>query len=380
MITTPISLDLVKGAAELETTARGALAHRLPTAVRERFADGQLLAMEAQPSGVRVELRTAASRIELDLHSSRLAYRSIARPRGRVDIVVDGALTASVVLDAGDAVETDLSTGQAVALPGPTQTIGVDLDGAEHLVEIWLPHNESVELIALRSDAAIAATPAARPLWVHHGSSISHGSNASSPTEIWPVVAARRAGVGLRNLGFGGSALVDPFMARVIRDSPADMISVKLGINVVNLDGMRRRTFVPAVHGFIDTIRDGHPDTPLLLVSPIFAGIHEQTPGPGAFDPDALRAGEVRFVATGDPEGVARGQLTLEVIREAMQAIVAARADDANLHYLDGTDLFGSADAERLPLPDGLHPGTEAHRLIGERFAEAALRPGGALR
>jgi hypothetical protein len=336
--------------------------------------------MEAQPSGVRIELRTAASRIELDLHSSRLAYRGITRPRGRVDIVVDGAPTASVVLDAGDAVETDLSTGQAIAVPGPTQTIGVDLDGVEHLVEIWLPHNESVELIALRSDAPIGATSAVRPLWVHHGSSISHGSNASSPTEIWPVIAARRAGVDLRNLGFGGSALVDPFMARVIRDSPADMISVKLGINVVNLDGMRRRTFVPAVHGFIDTIRDGHPDTPLLLVSPIFAGIHEQTPGPGAFDPDALRAGEVRFIATGDPEGVARGQLTLEVIREAMQAIVAARADDANLHYLDGTDLFGSADAERFPLPDGLHPGSEAHRLIGERFAEAALRPGSVLR
>jgi hypothetical protein len=34
---------------------------------------------------------------------------------------------------------------------------------------------------------------------------------------------------------------VDQFTARVIRDSPADVISVKLGINVVNLDAMRLR-------------------------------------------------------------------------------------------------------------------------------------------
>lgn len=67
----------------------------------------------------------------------------------------------------------------------------------------------------------------------------------------------------------------------MIRDTPADVISVKLGINVVNLDLMRRRAFAPAVDGFLDTIRDGHPRTPLILVSPIFCGIHEHTPGPG---------------------------------------------------------------------------------------------------
>ncbi|KQV25217.1 hypothetical protein [Yonghaparkia sp. Root332] len=48
-------------------------------------------------------------------------------------------------------------------------------------------------------------------------------------------------------------------MARVIRNAPADVISVKVGVNVVDLDAMRLRSFVPAVHGFLDTIRDGHP-------------------------------------------------------------------------------------------------------------------------
>jgi hypothetical protein len=35
----------------------------------------------------------------------------------------------------------------------------------------------------------------------------------------------------------------------VIRDTPADVISVKLGINLVNLDVMRMRAFESAVHG-----------------------------------------------------------------------------------------------------------------------------------
>ena len=53
------------------------------------------------------------------------------------------------------------------------------------------------------------------------------------------------------------------------------------------------------------------------------------------------------------------------------------RADDVHLHYLDGRELYGEADAARLPLPDALHPDAETHRLIGERFAALAFGPGG---
>ena len=96
-------------------------------------------------------------------------------------------------------------------------------------------------------------------MWLHHGSSISHGSDAESPTTTWPALAAALGGVELVNLGFGGSALLDPFTARAMRDTPADLISVKIGINLVNTDLMRLRAFGPAVHGFLDTIREGHP-------------------------------------------------------------------------------------------------------------------------
>jgi GDSL-like Lipase/Acylhydrolase family len=369
-----VTPELVRGAAEIEVTARGIRPHRLPAWVRDQFPDGQLLSMESQPAGVRVVFRTTANKVELVTHPTRIAYRGAERPRGRIDVFADGELAIRDVLDGGDRIEVDLATGQTTFQPGRTHTTTVSgLPAGRHRVEIWLPHNEAVDLVELRADAPIEADDAELPLWIHHGSSISQGSNALAPSAIWPAVAARRGGVELRNLGLGGSALVDPFLARVIRDAPADYISVKLGINVVNHDAMRLRAFVPAVHGFLDTIRDGHPDTPLVLISPLFCGIHEDTPGPGAVDPASIGTDQVRFIAGGKPGDVALGRLTLQVIRRELRSLADRRAADKHLHYLDGTVLYGPADAVALPLPDGLHPSPEAHHLIGERFAHYAF-------
>ncbi|MEN3269978.1 MAG: hypothetical protein V7646_6872 [Pseudonocardia sp.] len=49
----------------------------------------------------------------------------------------------------------------------------------------------------------------------------------------------------LINLGLGGSALLDAFTARAMRDTPADLISVKIGINLVNTDLMRLHQLHP---------------------------------------------------------------------------------------------------------------------------------------
>ena len=182
----------------------------------------------------------------------------------------------------------------------------------------------------------------------------------------------------LVSLGFGGSALLDPFVARVMRDTPADLISIKMGINVVNADVMRKRAFTAGVHGFLDTVRDGHPDTPLLVVSPIWCGLHEETPGPLMPDLAGMKDGQLRFRATGDPAEVPFGRLTLQVVRAELARIVEQRAaTDPHLHYLDGLTLYGAADAAELPLPDGLHPDAATHLRIGDRFAATILGSGG---
>jgi len=228
--------------------------------VRDQFPDPQLLSVETQSSGVRVVFETTATRVGIEVHSSRATHRGITRPRGRIDVYVDGVLVTSDGLTGGDSVDVDLQTGAVSPHAGPSHTTSVSgLAEGSKCIEMWLPHNESVDLVAVHTDAPITSIDATGAIWMHHGSSISHGSNAAAPSEIWPAVAARLGGVELLNLGLGGSSMVDPFLARVMRDTPADIISVKLGINVVNADAMRLRAFVPAVHGFLDTIREGHP-------------------------------------------------------------------------------------------------------------------------
>lgn len=148
------------------------------------------------------------------------------------------------------------------------------------------------------------------------------------------------------NLGFGGSALLDPFVARAIRDMAANFISLKIGINLVHMDLMRRRAFVPAVHGFLDIIREGHPATPLWLVWPILCPMHEVVPGPTRFDHEMLAEGRLQFRASGHAHEAAEGKLTLGLIRQELADIVRQRApQDPNLHFLDGLDLAASRRA-----------------------------------
>ncbi len=379
-ISTPITAELLRGALELERTEHGLLPHRLPARARAQSADQGLVVAESQPSGVRLVLRTRATAVELDALPTKQVYVGVpTRPDGVYDLLVDGLLIAQTSVTGGNTRTIDLNTGAVEDRPGPPGTLHFGgLPEGRKDVEIWLPHNEITELVALRTDAPVEPVPdRGRRVWLHHGSSISHGSNAGSPSTTWPATAATRSGVELINLGLGGSAMLDPFTARAMRDTPADLISAKIGINLVNVDLMRLRGFTPAVHGFLDTIREGHPTAPLLVISPIHCPIHEDTPGPGAFDFSALRAGQLRFRATGDPAERAAGKLTLGVIRDELARIVRERAaEDANLHYLDGRELYGEADFAELPLPDELHPDAAAHNRIGERFAELAFGSG----
>ena len=381
--TTPITADLVRGAHELEPTEHGVQPHRLPAWARAQCTDGLLAMAEAQPAGVRLVFRTRATAVELDTLCTRTAYVGAPpRPDGVYDLLVDGQLSGQTSVSGGNVLEVDMITGSVQSRPGPVGTVRFDgLHDRAKLVELWLPHNEITELVELRTDAPLEPVrDDSRPVWLHHGSSISHGSDAASPTTTWPALAAAAGGVQLVNLGLGGGALLDPFTARVMRDTPADLISVKIGINLVNTDAMRLRAFGPAVHGFLDTIREGHPTTPLLVVSPILCPVHEDTPGPSAPDFSNLAEGRIQFVATGDPAERAAGKLTLTVIRDELARIVAQRAaDDPHLHHLDGRELYGDADIAELPLPDQLHPDAATHRLMGERFATHAFADGGPL-
>jgi hypothetical protein len=375
----------VRGAAELEPTPDALRIHRLPAAARAKLPDDFIRMCEQQPAGVRLVFRTAATRLELDVRALRTV--SVNRPpdgsdgplpdAGRYDLVVDGVVVGSARAGAHGTFRLDYAARRAQVGEAPVATVVLNgLPGREADVEVWLPYGEVTTLVAVRADAPISPCPTAPgPRWVHHGSSISHGASADTPTGTWPVVAARRAGLDLVNLGFSGNAVLDPFTAQAIRDQLADLITLKIGINVVNHDCMRLRAFRPAVEGFLDIVRGGHPSTPLVVISPILCPMVEDCPGPTEIDPSS--PDDAMFFRTlGRSEELAHDKLSLRVIRQVLREVVDRRcaAGDTALTYLDGLELYGEAEWESLPMPDLLHPDDAGQRHIGEKFA--ALLPG----
>jgi lysophospholipase L1-like esterase len=374
-VTGPDAPVRLAGIVDLESGSMGATTQRLPAWARAQIVDPAITVVSAMPSGGRIEMITDSTAVEIDVLLTRLQFGPDVLWTPSFELVVDGepvdhyeTVEGNVILySTRDASEFELIHGDPVTV----RFAGLGNDTKR--VDLWLPHNAAVTVRDLRVDgAATLERPAATARrWVHYGSSISHCMEADRPTGVWPAVAARLGGVDLTSLGLAGQCQLDQFTARTIRDLPADLVSLKLGINLVNADSMRERTFVPAVHGVLDTIRDGHPAAPIVVISPIVCPAVEEHPGP------TLPTPEGSFVIVDRPLALATGALTLVRIRELLARVVEARraAGDDRLHLLHGHDLFGPDDVGDLP--DGLHPNAAGYRRMGERFASFAFGPDG---
>lgn len=367
----------IRGAVWIERTPDGIRPRRYRPEAALRIVDDFMRAAVTQSAGIRLAFRTAARRIELRVSATKLTDSVDAPlPAAGYELCSDGAVIQTVSSAIGSRFLFSFDRDIHQIIPGPADTLQFELDGIERDYELWLPYTDDVELRSLRADAPVfSPTPRHALRWLHHGSSISHGYAASTTTHTWPVRVAQRTGVDLTNVAYSGNALLDQSTARTMRDTPADVISVKLGINVVNGDMMRLRIFRSAVHGFLDTLRDGHPDAPLLVISPVCCPPVEAAPGPTTFEPGRTPP----WVSTaGEAAELASGKLSLQVIRAELADIVEARrAQDPSLAYLDGLTLYGMQDNAKMPMPDNLHPGDDVNELIAERFTDAVFAEDG---
>lgn len=271
------------------------------------------------PSGVRVRLVSDAE--ELVVGCEPLAEDSC------FDLCINGSIAATAAYRAG-----------------ATEVRFEGLPAGEKSLEIWLSPAMPVALrhLKLPAGARCEKSEDTRLKWVTYGSSITHCSNAGSPATTWPGVVARARDFNLTSLGYGGQCHADPFIARLIRDLPADFISVKIGINIYGAASLGPRAFRPAVLGTIATIRDGHPHTPLAVCSPIWGHDRETTP---------------------NAVGLTLAQMRVEVA-EAVEAF--KRRGDDTIYYIDGLKLFDESLAEYLP--DNLHPDATGYVRMGENF------------
>jgi len=371
-LTTPHGPVRLAGIDHLAGGRNTGLTNRLPAWALSQVVDPAVPFVSSMPSGGRLEYATDATTVELDVLVTRIHYLTRPLTPAVFELVVDAEVVDHADVTSGNVLryERPLATDFEF-VRGERETVRfTGLPAGDKTVELWLPHDATVQLGELRVDdgAKLAAPPGGRRRWVHYGSSISHCMEAERPTGVWPAIAARRAGVDLYSLGIAGQCQLDQFAARTIRDLDADLISLKLGINVVNADTMRERTFVPAVHGLLDTIRDRHSDVPIIVVSPIVCPVAEDHPGPTLPD-DATGT----VMVTDRPATLAAGALSLGRIRELLELVVASRGDE-HLHYLHGHRLFGPDDVAELP--DGLHPNAAGYQRMGDRFWSLAFDTG----
>ena len=220
-----------------------------------------------------------------------------------------------------------------------------DLTAEDKVVELWLPLGYPAELRYLELDDETRAevVPDPRKKWVTYGSSITNCGNPHSPACVWPAIVAREMGFNITSLGYGGQCHVRPMTARMIRDLPADYISLELGINVHGTASLATRTFKPAIIGMVQIIREKHPETPIAVISSVIATPHETTENAVGFTLQAMRV----------------------EVEDAVLRIVDV-CGDKNLHYFDGTTLLGEADVDYLP--DGIHPNPQGAELLARRF------------
>jgi hypothetical protein len=363
------------GALDLDTSDTGIAPRRLPAWTRPQIPDLFMEFMVTLASGVRVALRTDSPWIELDVMPTGFEVTNMTPPVVAYDLVVDGTRVDRRVAEFGTRLVLDMVTFDLSVRAGGMGTVRFDdLGDGTKSVEIWLSQAAASELRALRvaDGARVEAPQRTQRRWAHYGSSISHCVEAHGPSDVWPAVAARLGDVELLQLAFAGQCHLDQFVARTIGQQDVDLVSLKVGINVVNANSLTERTFPSALHGFLDTVREHHPVVPLLVVSPLVCPFAETLPVHTV--PDGK--GSFRVVEGGPPE-LRATDLTLQRIRTLVEEVVTGRRErgDANLHHLDGLTLFGPDDVGDLP--DGLHPNGDGYLRMGERFAAHAFAPGG---
>ena len=293
-------------------------AWRIPYEDYDYFPPLGLNGNAEKSTGVRLSFISDTRVVQLKVFPSDAEYK--------LDILCDGHLEAIQPVQAGD-----------------TVVPFVDLPSREKRIEIYLPMQElRLAELSIEQGSSLKTFDDTRPRWITYGSSITNCATAASPSQTWPALVASSQNLHLTCLGFGGNCHAEPMVARMIRDLPADFVSLCFGINIYGGASLGPHTFQPAILGFIQIIREQHPSIPIVVCSPIISPPRETT---------------VNTV----------GLCLVEMRKQILEVVeMLSRHGDGNLHYVDGLKLLGEESVTYLP--DQVHPNAEGYKILAKNF------------
>ncbi|MFG3508630.1 GDSL-type esterase/lipase family protein [Streptomyces sp. NPDC047821] len=238
--------------------------------------------------------------------------------------------------------EGDACVHEAFARPAEEATVTIPLPGRAGPFTVHPPESQAPVLLGLRGAGGTLAPAPPRPRWLVHGDSITEGWWSTRPAHAWPAVAGRALGLDTVNLGYAGSARGDLPTAEHLATLPAGLLTLAFGTNCWAGVPHTAPLLYETTRAFVALVRRGHPDTPLLLLSPLLRPEAESTA-------NALGA-------------------TLAELRAAMEEAVRdlVAAGDERLALLPGRDLLGPGH-----LADGLHPDDAGHARVAAAVVAA---------
>ncbi|MFF5449312.1 GDSL-type esterase/lipase family protein [Streptomyces sp. NPDC012888] len=290
------------------------------------------------PIGVRLEFAADGADGAGTAHAVEIRYR--AAVPGPTDALRD--LAHGFALWNRDGLLSEVFTE-----PAAEAVVRIELPPGRGPYTVYPPEAQSPLLLGLRGIGGPLSPAPAAPRWVVHGDSITEGWWSTRPAHGWPAVAGRALGWDTVNLGYAGAARGELATAEQLAGLEADALTLAFGTNCWSRVPFSAPLLYETTRAFLDLVRRGHPDTPLLLVSPVLRPDAERTP-------NQLGA-------------------TLGALRDAMERAVRDRiaAGDGRLALLPGRDVLGPEH-----LADGLHPDDAGHHLLGLAVAAAVRRAG----
>lgn len=282
---------------------------RLPSEIINKVNDG-VTGLALHSAGGRVRFATDSSavyaRVKL-IGGAMMNHMPLSGMSG-VDFYIDRIFRGSVRPDSH--VQTEYEGG-----------INREKKMSQVTINLPLYNGVSEVYIGVDDDACVDAPEdycMARPV-VFYGSSITQGGCASRPGNAYTSILARWTDADHINLGFSGSALGEPVMAKYIASLTMSAFVMDYDHNAPSLDHLKE-THKP----FFQIIREAQPTLPVIFIT----------------KPDY----------DSDPLGNA---MRRDIINETY--VSAQAAGDRAVYFVDGQSLFGTRDRDACTV-DTCHP------------------------